>query len=782
MPEAMEGQPRRMNITATDPYAEAFDQYWQSGWRGVLPLPYRQKKDPPTGRTGYQGTEPSYPDCYAWSEDGPHNICLRMPPNAVGIDVDHYDGRGGGNTLAALVAKHGPLPPTWLSTSRDDGISGIRFYAIPPGTVLPTKLPGIEFIQRHHRYAVVWPSVHPSGSTYRWVDETDPANTSGVPNLGLLPELPAAWIGGLQTTQAEHAKQDVGDMAASLIMLGLPDGEPCPHIRQGAGKAVEGGDRHDSYNEAVLAVVGAGRRGCPGARGVLARLRQAFISEVVGDDSRTMGEAGAEWERSIRGAIAIVAGDPQGNGCPDDALAAYLASIDDDTDNTVANDGETSELEQSDPYMELVKRKAAELRVVTDARDLNAARDAATLPPLAGINLADFLAQPDDPITYRVDGLWPAEGRTLLVAAAKAGKTTILSRNLLGCLTAGGDFLGQFEVQPVAGTVVYLNLEVGEQTLRAWMRKAGIGNPDKLIVVNLRGRVGSLNLSSAHGRARFADFLAAHGAEVVVADPLAPLLAAHDLVEDSNSDVAKFFEWWGASLAEAGVRDDLIAHHAGHAGQRSRGASRLLDEPDAVWTITKAQAQVEDDDILAGNDRRFLTCYGRNVELPESALDFDPATGLVSILDGSGSELRKRDKDAAYERAVVEVIRAKVADGGMPPSKRAIVKDRGNERQMSAALDRLVDRGEVMRQPLGRGNGDLYTVIAYPPEGVSPTIERHPGDTATGGVARLYKSDTSDRCSDAPTPATLLDELIRCPDCGIQHHRATSCRNCQATT
>ena len=761
-------------MDTASPYAAAYNDYWTAGWRGVLPLPERRKTFPPTGYTGYADKWPSYADCHTWASDGVHNIALRLPPDIVGIDVDAYGDKPGAATLADLVDKYGPLPPTWLSTSRDDGISGIRLYRIPAGTVLPTKLPGIEFVQFHHRYVVAWPSQHPdTGREYRWIDEHDPAADGGVPNPSLLPELPATWIDGLSVEAAQHTKTDLDDTQTAAIVLALPKGEPCQHVRAGAGKAVEGGDRHDSYNEAVLAVVGAGRRGCPGAPGVLARLRQTFIAEVTGDRTRTKGEAEAEWARSLAGAVAIVADEEQGYGCPDDVFAwlADTGALGPDitsTDDAEDTDEDTSEAERS--YRLTVAKKAAELRILDDARDLNAAQAAAAAAPLQGIGLVDFLAQPDDPVRYRVDDLWQSQGRALLVAAAKAGKTTILMRNLLGCLTGGGRFLGRFDTRPVDGTVVYLNLEVGEATVRGWLRTAGVPNPDKVVVVNLRGRVGALNLTSAHGRRRFADFLASHNAEVVIADPLAPLLAAHGLVEDSNSDVARFFAWWAEALDLAGVQDDLIAHHAGHAGQRSRGASRLLDEPDAIWTITKAKAKVEDDDSLMPDDRRFITAYGRDVDLPESGLDFDPATGKLTILDTSPVTLRRQAQEDTYNQRVVEIMRER---GGGLLSQNAITKSGGNERKLKEALDRLIKAGVVLREQTS--SGYLHSLIAQ----VSPLS---PGDTkatvATSGVASLYIGDTHDTGGDGDQVATPSDLLRSCSSC-FAPTVTDPCRKCQ---
>lgn len=670
----------------TNPY-ESFDAYWAAGWRGVLPLPYGKKGFPPEGFTGYAGADPSYADCQAWSEEGPRNLALRLPDGCVGIDVDHYDGKTGGDTLSGLVAKFGALPPTAYSSSRGDGISGIRLYRVPAGTTLPTKLPGIEFIQRHHRYTVSWPSIHPNGGIYVWIDERTGEMLDGPPRLADLPELPTAWISGLAVEAKAHDKADLNADQALAVLAGMPQGDPCPHILAHAGKAIAGGDRHDSYNEAALAVVGAGRRGCPGAPGVIQRLRAAFIAEVTapGQSSRrTQPEAEAEWRRGLLGALAIVAAEPQGSACPDDVLV-WLDDI--ETPDDGAEQPEEDATEQS-PYDLAVRRKLADLIVNEAAKEALATRKAGQAPPLDGHDLPTFLAQPDEGERYRVAGMWPSEARVLMPAAAKSGKTTLIVGNLIPSLVDGSQFLGMFDVDPVKRRIVYFNLEVGERTLRAWMRRANIAASEKVTVANLRGKVSALGLNSEAGRKRLTDFLIAQDAEVVILDPLAPALAAFGLDENSNADVATFFAWWSEALGRAGVVDDLIAHHAGHAGERSRGASRLLDEPDAIWTMTRASVG-DEDDVYGAQEVRFLRAMGRDVDLVDTAMAFDSETGALTLRDGV---TRKDLKKEGVRDAVLAYVR------DHPGKSRTHIKGAvsGNNDAIWRALAELIDEGEVI--------------------------------------------------------------------------------------
>lgn len=358
-----------------------------------------------------------------------------------------------------------------------------------------------------------------------------------------------------------------------------------------------------------------------------------------------------------------------------------------------------SEETSPDWYALAVQRRYSELKVTEDARALLAAEKAGAAPDLAGISLADFLAEPDAPVRYRVEGLWPAEGRVLLAAAAKSGKTTMVAANLLPSLVDGREFLGRYGASTVDGNVVLMNMEVGENTLRRWMRDSGIENAGKVLVANLRGKASALTLNTEAGRSRLAEWLRAAEAEVVILDPLAPVLASLGLDENSNADVAQFFAWWSEALTLAGVRDDVVVHHAGHAGQRSRGASRLLDEPDAVWTLTREMD--EGGEFSPLEPTRYLSAYGRDVELQPEALAFELSTRRLALTGKGKAEIKG-------DRRVAEVLAA--FDGG-PMSKNAIkLKVGGKGSTTGQLIDQMVADG-VLEQVSKAPNG--YALL-YP--------------------------------------------------------------------
>jgi hypothetical protein len=202
-----------------------------------------------------------------------------------------------------------------------------------------------------------------------------------------------------------------------------------------------------------------------------------------------------------------------------------INDLEENPNNTDIIEPPTDDTPDTSPYDQAVQRRFAELRILEDAKLLLAAHKAGQAHPLDAINLTEFLTQPDEQEQYRITGLWPAQGRVLLAAAAKSGKTTTVVGNLLPSLVDGRPFLGEHSSHPVTGRVIYLNMEVGERTIRNWMRRAGINNTDQVEVVNLRGKASALTLATDQGRQRFAAFLHNQQAEIVILDPLAPLLA-----------------------------------------------------------------------------------------------------------------------------------------------------------------------------------------------------------------------------------------------------------------
>lgn len=674
-----------MTQTTPDPSDELQDRaaaHDRNGW-GPIPLPTGKKAQPPEGFTGQKHPRPSYADWYTEYSDNPAawgNLGVRVPDGVVGVDVDAYDGKNGAATWDLIGHDY---PPTVRLSSRFipgkyDSVSGIRFYRLPDSidqSELWGAHDGIEILRFGHRYAVAPGSLHPEGTTYQVFDEAARAFLDLLPPIDTLPELTveqatrlttagAPWRG--QATDAPpRVKDTAGICSYSMTILTR------------AMRDLQSSDsRYQTMSDAVWALISGEDEGHH-LGSALETLKLAYFQATAADRKKAGAESPlSEFDRNVTGARAKVAElptDPMFQGCcaseqppvtPPDTAPSDSPFTDEAADPDTGTDPDAG----PSPYEQAVRRKYADLRVNEDAKEMLSEHRVGQAKPLTGMNLTDFLGTQYEEERYRVGdidrGLWPSDGRVLLAAAAKTGKTTMVACNLIPSLADGTPFLGRYDVQPVTGTIVYLNMEVGPRTMQRWIADAGIRNADKVIVENLRGAASALTIMSPKGRKRVADWLASHGAEIVILDPLAPLLAALEVDENSNSDVARFFGYWSETLQMAGVVDDLVVHHTGHAGERSRGASRLLDEPDAVWTLTKDQAGDDEkgsdiDDLFSVAPTRFLQAFGRDVELAAEALEFDPQTRLLGLSGESKGRAKKRVRQAS----TIDQIKGLLADG-----------------------------------------------------------------------------------------------------------------------
>lgn len=300
-------------------YSTAQAEYLGRGWRGVLPLPPRSKTPPPSGFTGREGAWPSEAELADWASRYPYdaNLCLRLHEETVGIDVDAYGIKTGAQALDEAEKRWGTLPPTVMSSSRDDGVSGIRLFRVPAGTVLRDRIKfdelrigDIEILQRHHRYLICWPSVHPTTKArYVWRD-ADGAVLDQVPAREELPELPETWLAALKvdavTTETRSAAGPGRDAPSYDVTDAITGGRPSATVAQRLGVALYelsiGASRHDTMRGHILALLRFGSRGESGVEFALSSLYTAFVEAVGPDRDGGQAEAEAEFTRMVANA------------------------------------------------------------------------------------------------------------------------------------------------------------------------------------------------------------------------------------------------------------------------------------------------------------------------------------------------------------------------------------------------------------------------------------------------------------------------------------------------
>jgi hypothetical protein len=312
---------------------------------------------------------------------------------------------------------------------------------------------------------------------------------------------------------------------------------------------------------------------------------------------------------------------------------------------------------QAHDFDSQVRFQMDRLRVTREAKRRldDEERPPTDLPEFKPLNV--LLAEPDEPTRWLIDEVAPTGSRIMLSAQYKSGKTTCRD-NLVRSLVDLDPFLDHFPVCVTPRRVAVLDNELGQNMMRRWLASQGIQNTSAVSVVSLRGKVGAFDLLDDRCRAEWASRFRDLGIDFLVFDCLRPVLDALGL--DENHDAGKFLTAFDALLCEAAIPDAAIIHHMGHANERARGDSRLQDWPDAIWRLVRESEEPD--------SARFFSAYGRDVDVPEGRLAFDPATRRLSYAAGSRADA----KTEAAMRAVIDLLSDDARDGGAGMSGRQI--------------------------------------------------------------------------------------------------------------
>lgn len=320
------------------PYVLAAGDYLDAGW-SPIPFPYKEKSPPGDNLTGVEGEYVTSKMVKAWTRKlkplrvkagnlsfAAGNIALRLPATVIGIDVDRYGGKAGARTMEEATKKWGPLPATWVSTSRDDG-SGIMFFRIPEGLSWPGQVgPGVETLRWDHRYAMVAPSIHPEGRMYAWVHPDGRKVDDEFPSPEELPALPKEWVEGL-TNGKKWQQRDVEDLTQQEVRdwLDARSTETCDAMRKSLVSAQrrvrlagDDGGAHEAARDGAWALIGDAGAGHGGVVAALAALRKTFLEGVK--ERRSKGSAEGEWARAVVRGVQKVAAE----GTPEETDICHL--------------------------------------------------------------------------------------------------------------------------------------------------------------------------------------------------------------------------------------------------------------------------------------------------------------------------------------------------------------------------------------------------------------------------------------------------------------------------
>lgn len=648
------GQPYYQNTPRGYPTAQSI--YSECGWRGVLPLPPRSKASPPSGFTGREGGWPSVEQLAKWVQQYPHdaNICLRLDDRTVGIDVDAYGTKTGAESLDEAEKRWGALPSTVTSSSRDDGVSGIRLYRVPAGTELvgcikfdDLGIGGIEILQYHHRYVVCWPSMHPETQRrYVWRD-AEGAVLDSPPGPQALPELPVAWLEALKVDEVPRSreprnKQQRDSSRMYEVTDSMTEGQPSARVAHRLTEALydlsQGHSRHDTMRSHVMGLLRYGKNGEPGVEFALGTLCTKFVDRVGSDRPGGEHEARNEFDRMITNAGPLL----------------------DEHATPVTNTSTQSSAHLRD-----------RLLTVDGLR---------TMPPVKPL----------------IDGLLYRD--TLAQLAGPPGCYKSFAVTAISCAVAAGQPFGS-HVVPQAGTVVYVAAEGANNMaarILAWCEVWEVDPSaldDRLHVLPLPVQLGSaMNVKQAVELVRDVD------ADLLVLDTRARCTLGMD--ENSATEQGK------AIAAADQIRDAARCtvfgvHHSspsGPSGGRGRGSTAW---DGAVWSDLRMegkglQATIKCEkhkDVPSGCAHHFgLVRHTVSKALMPNTLGPERET---LVLSGNASGIETFTANS--QRVVVEIIRNSAPSEGLT-AKQVIdmVKPQGvSQSSVYEALKALVDAGHL---------------------------------------------------------------------------------------
>jgi len=317
-------------------------------------------------------------------------------------------------------------------------------------------------------------------------------------------------------------------------------------------------------------------------------------------------------------------------------------------------------------------------------------RAATWVEPPSTLDLTAELLLTDEPLRYTVAVLHPAGGNTLLAAQFKGGKTTLYT-DLARCLVDREPFLGELAVDPPDGRVAMWNYEVNRDQYRVWLREAGFRNTDRVSVLNLRGY--PTPWLGPHFVEWAVAWLSERQVTVWFIDPWARAISG-SARENDNDEVGAVLDVLDTVKLRAGVADLFVAAHTGRkehdeGTEHVRGATRLDDWCDSRWLLTE------------DHGRRFLRADGRDVEMPERALEYDPATRRLTFGGGSRESAREDQEEFNIGFAAMRIRKLLAQEPGLGSKE---IRDRlkgARNPDKSAALKRLVDDGEVRIEKVG---------------------------------------------------------------------------------
>lgn len=164
-----------------------------------------------------------------------------------------------------------------------------------------------------------------------------------------------------------------------------------------------------------------------------------------------------------------------------------------------------------------------------------------------------------------------------------------------------------------------------------------------------------------------------------------------------NDEVGPLLQKVNEVATAAGVGEVLIVHHIGWEGTHAKGATKLPEWADVIWTYTKDE-----------NEIRTLSAVGRGVDLKPGVVQFDDDGELVF-----GDVTREEAKAEQAIQAAVKYV-AKHPGAARAAVYTAITQKMSNAKK-TAAVDEAIRLGLLIDQKTPEAQASSLVVNPDPP-------------------------------------------------------------------
>jgi hypothetical protein len=423
--------------------------------------------------------------------------------------------------------------------------------------------------------------------------------------------------------------------------------------------------------------------------------------------------------------------------------------------------------------------KLGEHADVTDLYRLRDFDDAALVAALEALPEADAETSPDaeelpraipvsdvvpgEPVTWVVEGLFPAGEIIIPAGDGGSGKTTAVI-GALGAIAAGAPAFDRFPTK--GGPVLYVSEEDGAEIIRNRLEALVAGHGWDAALVGQRFHIlaqAGCTLDSAEWQAHLFAEVERTGAVAVALDPLAELTLAPENSNDDAKLVVRFLRALGSETGAA----IILVHHAGKAVEgkrkvdRVRGASAYVAAARAVFFMDPHEEGIAVETVKFNRGARpdpFV--IGRTVDAePRNPAIWNSAT--LRFLTAAVA------KDHSADAFVIRHLEAEGSLNTTQLKELAKAEPGISGEDVSKSIKKLKIFNRIEHEK-GPNNSKLWRLVSG--------CQQSPATPAT------QLAELADTCpasvEEAPTVATLYEGATGAGDSGnpaTQTHPCTTC-------